>query len=168
MKNKNIVIIVVLAIILIISGITAYLTLGGGETLQSMGVVKSEYKIKFYSDDSQVKSIQSQIETYRTNTYLNDDVNNETVKWIESFDNNEYVMVSGGTGMYHLIMKRADYDTLKTNVDTSELSPGFSTIEYFLVTIKANMVETKSLGGGYRDIIYINNIDFVNKVKETS
>lgn len=163
-------IIIVIAVIVVIGAIFAINTLmtneEGNSPLSDAGLVKSEYTIKFYSDNSQMGSIESNVETYKTNPYLKDDMNNETLKWIESFNNNEYVYISGDNANF--IMKRSDYDLLKSNIDTSELSSGFDPIEYFKVTIKANMIETHNLGSGYKDVIYIDNIDFINKVKETS
>jgi len=53
-------------------------------------------------------------------------------------------------------MKRSDYDALKSEINTSGLTHG----EYIVATIKANIVETQSLGsGGYKDVVYISNIE---------
>jgi hypothetical protein len=65
-------------------------------------------------------------------------------------------------------MKKSDYDALKSKVDTSELSSGYNPREYFKVTIKSDIIETRSLGSGHNDVIHMENIDFVNKVKQTS
>lgn len=171
MENKiKYIIIAVIAIIVIAGAIFAVNTLmadeDGNSPLADAGLVKSEYVINFYSDGSQSGSIKSNVETYRTNQFMKDEVNNDTIKWIESFDNNEYVYISGDTANF--IMKRTDYDILKSQIDTSELSSGYDPIEYFKVTIRANMLETHSLGSGYKDVIHIENIDFVNKVKQTT
>jgi len=158
-KNNNI-IIALIAVIVVIGGVVAFVALsgdGGG----SLGLVKSEYTIRLYKDGSQAKSISSEVNKLRTNPYLKDEVDNDTVKWIESFNNNEYIYVSGA-GNYHLIMKRSDYDTLKSQIDTSELDRFKEHIE---ATIKANMIETRSLGGGYKDIVYVNNVELTNTVK---
>ncbi len=170
MENKiKYVIIAIIAIIILVGVVFAVNMLmaddNGNTPLESSGVVKSEYKINFYSDGSQEGSIESEVDNLKTNPYLSD-INNETIKWIESFNNNEYVYISGDSANF--IMKRTDYDTLNSKIDTSQLSSGYDPIEYYKVTIKANLVETHSLGSGYKDVIYIKNIDFVNKVKETS
>lgn len=169
MENKiKYIIISFVAIIIVISGVLAF-TLGGNqeiealEPLENTGLVKSEYEIKFYSDGSQSKSIQSEVEKLRTNPHLKDEINNETIKWIESFDNNEYVVVSSDT--VNFIMKRSDYDVLKSKINTSELSSSLDPIEYIKATINANMIETHNLGSGYKDVVYIDSIELVNTIK---
>ncbi|MGL6299173.1 MAG: hypothetical protein ACRC1M_08410 [Methanobacteriaceae archaeon] len=167
-RNKYIMIGIIITILIIVAGILVVTLTGskGTGTLEDIGLVKSEYTLKFFSDGSQAKSIKSNVNTYRTNPYLKDDIDNETVKWIESFDNNEYIYVIGDNANF--IIKRSDYDNLKSKINTSELNSGFSPIEYFKVNIKANMIETHSLGGSYKDVFYIDKIDFVNSVKETT
>ena len=156
MEKKNIVIITIIAIIIVIGGVVTFVSLSNDSTsLKDIGLVKSEYLINFYSDGSQAESIESEVEKLKTNPYLKDEVNNDTVKWIEGFDNNEYVYIIT-TNKYNLLMKRSDYDALKSEINTS----GLTHDEFIVATIKANIVETHSLGsGGYKDVVYINNIE---------
>ena len=156
------IIIGIIALVVIVCGAIAYFTIAGTQQLEDAGLVKSEFVVNFYSDNSQVHSIESEIESFKTNPYLKDDVNNDTVKWIEGFGNNEYVYINC-IGNYNLIIKRSDYDTLKSQIDTS----GLADFDYYKAVIKANVVETHSLGSGFKDIVYIQNIELINTTKES-
>jgi hypothetical protein len=165
MENKiKYIIIAIIAIVIIAGAILAVNMMltseDGSSPLADAGVIKTEYTMSFYGDNSEMRNPSSEADSFMSNQFMKEDMDNNTMDWLKGFDSN-YVYISGPSSDY--IMSRSDYNKLKSNIDTSELGWNDGNMTYYSVTFKADTGDIKPLGGGYKDVIQVSNVDFVSK-----
>lgn len=155
MDNKQLILIGIIVIL-------ASIVVGGGigliNSIQSplSGITSTESTFEqfvYYSPPSPV-TIESQLNTInQTEKYFNNStsVNNDTIKWLQSFDNVKYVLLPVD-GSY-IILERKEYEKLNyTNFDISSNKYGY------VAHIKADLLETHNIGGPIPlDYYYIKN-----------
>jgi hypothetical protein len=105
--------------------------------------------IDLYNNDQ--KSIGSLINTYKNHP----NVDNETIKWLESLDSSYVVLdVLGGGVNGFVVMKRDEANKIPNDNDTSVMTK---------VVITGYIKETHNLAGSYSDINLIEDVEFVER-----
>ena len=141
METKKIVIIVIIAVVVIVGGVIGY-------TLMTGELSPTKTTIDLYNNEQ--KSVSRLIDLYKDD----DNVDNETIKWLESFDSSYVVLevLEGSDGF--IIMKRDEANRIPSDNDTSIMTK---------VVIKALVKETHNLGTGLSDVSLVEKVEFVKR-----
>lgn len=158
MENKQLIligIIVILASVIIGGGIG--LINSNQNPLGNIDVTKSTFTITIFPNGATYtpypQAIETIIEGFKT-AFQPQDLNNDTIKWLESFNNSKYIILQSNEG--YLLVERNEYDKLNFNTN--------GTGAYYTATIKANIIETHTTSG--MTINQIKNIKITNITKQ--
>ncbi|MDR0911434.1 MAG: hypothetical protein LBM96_02395 [Methanobrevibacter sp.] len=140
-KTKKFYIILAIVVIIAVAGVAGYFVLSGTTN------PPTKTTIDLYNNEQ--NSIDSLINAYKSNP----DVDNETIKWLESLDSS-YVtlMVLGGGVNGHVVMKRDEANKIPNDNDTSVMSK---------VVIEGYVKETHHLA--YSDVSLIEDVKFIGR-----
>lgn len=138
-EMKKYLAVILIAIIAIVAIISLY---SQTETQPS-----NETTLSVYMDSSNVSNLADNIKTHS----IFSGYDNETLTWLESLNPDYRVLSNNDT---YVVMSESD---------ASKIPMEFATDVSITYTFKCNVLEKRSLGNGLKDILYVDNVEYLTQ-----
>lgn len=149
-------------IVIAIVGIGVY-SFANGFFLNNSGTGTSlDGKTEFKIYNAEPETTESQA-SFMAEDSMDMGYNNETTEWLGTLNN--YVMFS--TDSAYIIMNRSEAEKIPIIDQNEALDDATENDLYHYIIIKCDVLETHSMGSGLKDMILVNNVDFVRNETTT-